>query len=144
MSDPPTPSNELPGSGVRRSAKASIITIACILVLFGAGATALFWPQFHQPSQSALTQQVDATVVDRELIPSTGTSGRDYDIRYHYTVDGTTFEATARSIDGELSGDSIEVCIDPAKPERNAPMIDGAHCGDPSLGKWTSTATRLD
>lgn len=125
------------------SARLAVITIVCILVLFAAGATALLWPQFHQKPQTSLTQRVEATVADRQLIPKTGMPGRDYDIRYRYTVDGITFEASARSNDDELSGDRIPVCIDPSRPERNAPVIGDARCGDESLGKWTSTAKRI-
>ena len=59
-------------------------------------------------------------------------------------MDGHTYRSSANSTDGEISGDPFEVCVDPARPELNAPRIAGAKCGDAALGKWTVTAERID
>lgn len=123
---------------------ASVITIAVILVLFAGGAVALIWPQFHQKSQQHLTLKATATVVDKQLRPKTGMPSRDYALTYTYVVDGHTYRSSANSTDGEISGAAFTVCVDPARPELNAPLLAGAACGDTSLGKWTVTAKRID
>ena len=62
----------------RRPARATVITVVLILVLFLGGAAALFWPQFNQKSQQGLTKQVSAKVVGKQLRPNIGLSARDY------------------------------------------------------------------
>jgi hypothetical protein len=124
--------------------RSTVVTIVVILGLFIAGATALIWPQFNQAPQTNLTQSVQATVTDKALIPNTGMPSRDYMVTYTYEVAGATFRAQVRSIDGQVSGSTLTVCVDPARPEVHAALVNrGATCGDVKVGKWTQTAERV-
>ena|GEM_PF-4152068 len=127
----------------RRSTGVTVATIIVILVLFLGGALALLWPQFNQKPQQGLTLKATATVIDRQLRPRTGMPARDYTLTYTYVADGHSYRSSTISIDGEISGDSFTVCVDPAHPELNAPLVAGAKCGDAGLGKWTGTAERV-
>jgi len=113
--------------------------LGCVLVVLGVAAAGFLGVVFFvitgSDDQSALTREVDGSLVDsrREKAPAEASRDYDYAIVYTYRVDGEAFQGTTTLSDNEWEpGVPLTLCVDPEDPTAHVVNVEGKACGSES------------
>jgi hypothetical protein len=124
--------------------------LGCAVVAFGVVVAAfvavMAFAVTNTDDQSALTREVEGTVLDssRRNAPRSASRDYDYEVVYTYRVGDDVFQGEAELSENDWEPDRpLRLCVDPAEPTAHVVKVEVDPCGSESVnyGK-VSTGTR--